>query len=484
MNQARDIDLVNDLLARPAETSWIEFKHNNSDPATIGELCSALSNSARLEGQSLAYIVWGIENLTHAVLGTSFDPLLLKVGNQELQLWLASMLKPSIAFNFRTVAHPAGRVVLMEIPAATSTPVSFKSVAHIRIGSATPKLADFPDRHQALIEALRPYAWEHNIATQYISGDDVLALIDYAQFFKLTKQPLPDNRVGIFERLEAEQLISKDVGERWSISNLGAILFASDLTKFSPALARKAVRFTAYAGRNRATNVVHRIDGKKGYANGFEGLLSFINNLLPKNEQIGQALRVDKPLFPQLALRELVANALIHQDMTISGAGPHVELFEDRIEITNPGHPLVKVERMIDMPPRSRNEMLAALMRRMGMCEEQGSGLDKVIFQVELFQLPAPLFRDIDSSTQVVLYGPRAFANMTNDERVRACYQHAVLKYLSGDRMKNSTLCERLGIEVKNAAQASNVIKSALEASLIKPADPDHPRSGYVPFWA
>jgi predicted HTH transcriptional regulator len=159
-------------------------------------------------------------------------------------------------------------------------------------------------------------------------------------------------------------------------------------------------------------------------------------------------------------------------------------LFADRLEITNPGKPLIRADRMIDMPPRSRNEALAALMRRMGMCEEQGSGLDKVIAQVEFYQLPPPLFRETDDSMQVILYGPRSFADMTVDERIRACYQHAVLKFLSGEKMKNSTLCERFGIEKRNAAQASQVFSKALEAGLIKAADPDHPRAGYVPAWA
>lgn len=85
---------------------------------------------------------------------------------------------------------------------------------------------------------------------------------------------------------------------------------------------------------------------------------------------------------------------------------------------------------------------------------------------------------------QVVLYGPRTFAEMTPDERLRACYQHAILKFLSGERMKNATLCERFGIDPRNASQASVVIRKALEAGLIKVADPDHPRAGYVPIWA
>lgn len=73
---------------------------------------------------------------------------------------------------------------------------------------------------------------------------------------------------------------------------------------------------------------------------------------------------------------------------------------------------------------------------------------------------------------------------MTQEERVRACYQHAVIKFLSGDRMKNLTLCDRFNIEKHNAAQATNVIKQALKFKLIKPADIEHPRAGYIPFWA
>ena len=484
MNKSRDIALIDELCAQPDETPWLEFKHNNADPEMIGKRCSALSNAGRIEGRDCAFMVWGIEDGTHKVVGTSFRPDAEKVGGQVLALWLANKLQPSPAFSFRSVEHPEGRVVVLEIPATPGAPVSFQGVPYIRVGSATPKLTDYPERYQKLIEALRPYRWEHGIAHQYASGDEVLAQLDYSQYFRLTKQPLPDNRAGIFDKLEADRLIVRDVGERWNITNLGAILFASQLGDFEASLARKAVRFVAYAGKNRAATVTHRLDGQKGYAVGFEGLVGYINDLLPKNEHIGQALRNAHPLFPELAIRELVANALIHQDMTVTGAGPQIELFEDRIEISNPGAPLVKPERMIDLPPRSRNEALASLMRRMSMCEEQGSGLDKVLEVVELFQLPAPLLRAEDNSMQVVLYGPRSFANMTPEERARACYFHAVLKFLSGEKMKNSTLCNRLGIAPKNAAQATAVINRTLEAGLIRVADPEHPRAGYVPHWA
>jgi len=97
-------------------------------------------------------------------------------------------------------------------------------------------------------------------------------------------------------------------------------------------------------------------------------------------------------MYPEIAIRELVANALIHQDFTIRGTGPMIEIFSDRMEITNPGIPLIDTLRFIDEPPQSRNEALASFMRRVNICEEQGSGIDKIILQVKMFQLPAPDF--------------------------------------------------------------------------------------------
>ncbi len=130
-----------------------------------------------------------------------------------------------------------------------------------------------------------------------------------------------------------------------------------------------------------------------GYAANFEAAVSFINSQLPENEHVSEAHRGEQRAYPNIAIRELVANALIHQDFSVTGAGPMVEIFSDRIEITNPGEPLVDTKRFIHMPPRSRNEKLAVRMRRLNICEERGSGIDKVINWIEVFQLPPPDFR-------------------------------------------------------------------------------------------
>lgn len=484
MTDPRTLAIIDDLRKLPAEAPWAEFKENNPDGQMIGKLISALSNASRVADQHFAYVVWGVRDGDHVAVGTTFEPGTRRESGQPLDLWLAQRLQPAINFEFETVDYHGTRLVLLTIPAASSAPVEFDRTAFIRIGSATPRLSDHPERLRALWAKLQPYAWETGVAAQFLTGDEVLSRLDYASYFDLTAQPLPDNRTGIFDKLLADRLVQQDAGGHWNITNLGAVLFAKRLSDFSPSISRKAVRFVAYDGMSRADTVTHRQDGQRGYASGFKGLVEYIDGLLPRNEHIGKAFREDRPLYPSIAIRELVANALIHQDMTIGGSGPLIELFADRMEITNPGQPLVSPDRFLDLPPRSRNEALASLMRRMRLCEEQGTGIDKVIFHVELHQLPPPDFRTEGDAVRTVLFAPRRFAEMTPDERIRACYQHAALRFVSGERMKNSTLCERFGIEPKNASQASVIIGQCQKAGLIRPADPAHPRSGYVPFWA
>jgi ATP-dependent DNA helicase RecG len=208
--------------------------------------------------------------------------------------------------------------------------------------------------------------------------------------------------------------------------------------------------------------------------------------LVPDNEVIGKALRRSVPMYPELAVRELVANALIHQDFSVGGAGPMIEIFADRMEVTNPGLPLVDIDRFLDTPPRSRNESLASLLRRFDICEERGSGVDKVVQQTELYLLPAPDFALTSDHTRVTLFAHRSLSKMDKRDRVRACYLHACLRYVERDYMTNTSLRERFGIELQNSATASRYIKEAVEQDKIRPYDEQAGRKymKYVPHWA
>jgi len=478
------ISLVHELRELPHETEWVEFKQNRADEEEIGEYLSALANSATVLGKVTAYMVWGIDDKEHDIVGTTFKPSAFKVGNEELENWLLRLLEPKINFHFYELTIDDKAVVLLEISAAFRQPVQFKGVDFIRIGSYKKKLKDHAEKERELWRALDNRPFEKEIAAENIPVEQVISLLDYPAYFDLLKLPLPEGRDGILSALEADEMIVKNDAGQWNITNLGAILFAKKLSDFQ-SLRHKAMRVILYEGENKVKTIREQ-EGTKGYAAGFEGLIDFITNQLPSNEVIGKALRDDVPMFPELAIRELVANAVIHQDFHATGTAPLVEIFANRMEITNPGKPLVKTSRFLDSPPKSRNEALASFMRRIGVCEQRGSGVDKVVFQTEYYQLPAPIFETTDEHTRSVLFAHREFKDMDKADRIRACYLHACLRYVERDFMTNSSLRERFGIEKKNSATVSRVIKDTLDVEEIKLYDIGASKKyvKYVPWWA
>ena len=211
------------------EQPWIEFKHNNHDPQEIGEYLSALSNTAALFNQEHAFLIWGIDNETHDIVGTSFIPQETKVGNQGLELWISTQLEPQIQFYFHTTEIEGKPLVLLEIARAHSAPVKFKGVDYIRIDSYKKKLKDFPDTERELWAIFSKKPFEAMIAMENVSGDFVLRELDYSSFFELLSQDLPSDKAKILEALVDDKMIVKSETGNYNITNLGAILFAKRL---------------------------------------------------------------------------------------------------------------------------------------------------------------------------------------------------------------------------------------------------------------
>ena len=476
--------LIQELLKQPNETQWLEFKHNNYDKEMIGEYISALSNSAALHGKINAYMVWGINDTTHEMLGTTFKPSTTTKGNEALENWLLRLLKPKIDFRFYEVVIDEVNMVLLEIAPAVINPVSFQGIEYIRLNSHKKKLKELPEKERELWRVFDKIPFEKQISVDNLKDSEVLGYLEYTAYFELLDIPLPENRDAILESLESDELIHKSQNGKWNITNLGAILFAKDLNKFTH-LKRKAIRVIQYKD-NTKLETLKEIDGKKGYAVGFESLIEYINNLLPSNEIIKQAFRHNIQMYPELSIREIVANAIIHQDFSQTGNSVMIEIYANRFEVTNPGEPLVDTDRFLDTPPKSRNEILASFMRRINICEERGSGVDKIVAQTELYQLPAPIFRATNGYTISILFAHKELKEMNRLDKVRACYLHCCLRYIQNDFMANTTLRERFGIEPKNMAIVSRIIKEALKEKLIYIYDQKVGSKArtYVPWWA
>jgi ATP-dependent DNA helicase RecG len=477
--------LLNALLALTTETEWVEFKQNNHSPEEIGEYLSALANAAALHGREAGYLVWGIEDRTHREVGTTTQPRSMRIGAEALETWLARLLSPRVDFRFYEWERHGQRMVLLRVQPAVGSPVAFQGTEWIRIGSHKKKLREYPGKERELWRVLSHLSFEIGIAATGASGGDVLESLDYPKYFELSGQKLPVSRSGVLERLAVDCLIVRKGEDQYDITNLGGILFAKRLGQMG-GLGRKALRVIRYKGSSRV-ETEHEKPAISGYAAGFEEMVSYINDQLPRNEVLGAALRKDVRMYPERAIRELVANAMIHQDFCMRGTGPMVEIFDDRLEVSNPGLPLIDKWRFLDHSPRSRNEKLADLMRRLGICEERGSGFDKVVFDIEYCQLPAPDVGIDETHTRVTLFAQRELAKMDKRDRVRSCYLHSCLLHVSNKVMTNTTLRERFRIDEDNYPVASRIIRDTVNSGLVKLEDPtskSKKHARYVPFWA
>lgn len=473
--------LLPHLVELPREAEWVEFKRELADPTEIGEYVSALSNGAALSGRSNGYLVWGVDDATRSLVGTEFDPDARVKGNQSLDNWLTTQLAPQVLIRFYVGEVDGMRVVVLEAAAAESSPIRFKGTAHVRVGSNKKRLADHPAIERRLWQVLQASAPEDAVELDGLSDGDVLDLLDVAGYCRLVGAQAPSSTDSSLDLLEAEKMVRRDERGGWEVTRFGALAIAKDLRQFDR-MARKGPRVIEYSDETRMHGVREQA-GVKGYAIAFEGLLTYLRERLPSHEEI-DPIRRTVDMYPSLAVRELVANALVHQDLAVAGAGPMVEIFTDRVEITNPGVPLVDTDRFLDTPPRSRNERLAAFMRRIGVCEERGSGVDKVVFELEFAQLPAPEFRVHGDNTVSTIFGPRALASMDREDRVRAIYLHTCLRYVSRLPVTNSTIRDRF--QLTDPSRASRLLKEALDEGRIRLFDEGagfkHRR--YVPYWA
>jgi predicted HTH transcriptional regulator len=462
------IDLWRQL---PSETQRLEFKEakNQYDTRKLHKYCVALAN----------------EGGGYLLLGIADKPPRAVVGTQAFTDTIVTAEKLFQALGFRVdieeVAHPDGRVLVFHIPSRPrGTAYHLEGAYLMRSGEELVPMSE--DQLRRIFSEGEPDWLEEHTRTG-LDGGEVVELLDTQGFFELLKQPYPTDRSGVVDRLKRERLVDETVNG-YAIRRLGALLLAKRLVDF-PDLERKAPRVVVYTGTSKLET---RLDytAPKGYAVGFQDLIGFVMSQLPQNEVVENALRQEMKLVPDIVIRELVANALIHQDLSVAGASVMIEIFSNRVEISNPGEPIVPVERFID-GYQSRNERLADLMRRMNICEEKSSGIDKVVHAAEVYQLPAPDFRAGHRRTVATLYGPRQFEDMDREDRVRACYQHCALKWVMSERMTNQSLRERFGLPESKSAIASQVIAATIEVGMIKPDErvgASRKFARYLPFWA
>ena len=478
--------LVRELANNHVEGPWLEFKHNTNDPFMIGERISGMANSSAMLGRSCGYLIWGIQDDIREIIGTEISPSVQKVKGQELMSWLHNNLSRNAEFEFNETTVDGFRVVVLTIYAAKQYPVSFQGCEYIRDGSYTKKLMDRPQLASRLWLALNRQNAEMMAAAEDCSPGDVHHLLACDSFLTLLNLPAPTSESSLMELLANNDVLMRQDNGLYTITVLGAMLFARDLSKFGR-LGRKALRIVKYNGDTNS-DIARQTQDFRGYAVGFEDNIRTLMLMLPSSEVIrtGRAELIEK--YSIVAIREVLANAMIHQDFTSSGMNLAIEVFSNRVEISNPGPILVDKERLIDAPPKSRNERVATMMRRVKLCEELGSGWDKIVDSCEAEAFPVPTVYSDDNGVRVMFVVPVSYADMDSEERLWNCYMHACSCFSKGGFLTNTTLRERFGLEKTNSNSVlmSNLIRSAKMKGLIKAVDENTSTRlfRYVPYWA
>lgn len=488
MSPLVSIELIYQLIGYPHETEWIEFKRSLPDAQAIAKDISALANAAAYHGRPFAYKIWGVDDDTRELTGTVFQPLSTKAsGNQDLLIWLKQHLSPNANYEFFDIEHDQTKFVVLRIAAASYQPVRFDNHCFIREGSSTTPLITASEKEAELWRRLQRSDFERGIAEEGLSFNEVEERLHIDEYFHLVGMKRPSTDAVTADALVRQEIILAQDDGRYAITHLGALLVARRLSDF-PTLRKRRLRIVRFQGKGRADIVADRTF-EEGYALALPAAQDYLVESVPADDVQEGAFRRIRPSYPERAIRELLANTLIHQDLHDTRRSPEIHIFENRLEFTNPGSMLVPQERIVNAQPKTRNITLVNLMRQMDLCEEEGTGWDIVISSCEARHLAAPkISSSEDEGTQVTLFADSAFSRMSKGDRKLAAYWHACLLLTQDSALTNSSLRDRFGLsdEKKDLVAISRLIRECCEDSLIKEEDPQAGKRNmrYIPFWA
>lgn len=387
MNEVDLHSLIERLRQEPSETEWLEFKANRYEPQELGEYLSSLANSACLHGKPKGYLVFGIENKTHNIVGTTFVPEQAKAkGNQALLIWLAVGLQPNVGFE-SFVTEIAGKgIVLFAINPAFDRPVHFYGQGYIRVGSNKTALVNYPEKERALWA--RRTDWSAQVCESATLSDlDPGALTRARQEYR-TKYPAKAQEMDVWDDLTF--LNKAKITIRGQITNAALILLGRDesSTMLSPSVVR--LTWILKDAANREQDYEHFGPPSLLWA---EKLTAKVRNLTIRALPSGTLFPIELLQYDAWVLREALHNCIAHQDYGMSARVNIVE-FPDRLLFTNQGSFLPgTIESVIlqDAPHEIyRNPFLAEAMVNLNMIDTQGGGIKRMFAKQAQRFFPLP----------------------------------------------------------------------------------------------
>ena len=469
--------LQSSLKPVPIELNELDWKSGLS-PKTE-RLAQHISAFANHKGGGV--LVFGVNNdgTLFSVEKQDADSIVHKLGNIA-----RNSLNQPIVIEHSIIVYEGCSLLFVYIPEQNEKPIYLKSGdlfnSFCRSAGQTVKMSQ--NHVKMSISTSRGIHYEHQVAKDNLTADEVMQHLHCKKFYELIDRAMPPSNETILNTLKEYNFCGLD-NDRWYITSLGAILFANNLTDFQT-LSGKSIIVRKYFGTNNREMEFEQ-KSEQGYAVCFDNVVDYIMSLTAKGEK-RDTRRTIEHIYPRIAIREFVANAIIHQDFAFTGMQNAIEIFLDRLSITNPGAPLNDINQLIHLPPNSRNEILANTMYLLRFCEKRGSGIGKAFEAIEKHGLPAVKYSRSEIHTKITMYPAKDFKDMTKSERINACYQHACLLFEDNIAMNNQSVRERFGLDKNKSYTASRIINDTLEKGWIKLSDEDSESkkfATYVPYY-
>lgn len=374
---------LEEILRHP-EGKTLEYKRDLSSPAAALRTLVAFANAAG------GRLVVGVEDGARAVVGVE-KPLDLE---ERIANLVADSIEPRLLPEIEIVPWRKSYVVVVTVHPSALRPHHLRSEGsargtYVRLGS-TNRAAD-----AALIAEL-----SRRIGAEGFDEEPLADLDSEAIDFGAASQCFAERRPLRKKDLESLGLVRRFEGRTVPTTG-GILLFGQDRLARFPDAHLQAGRF---AGTDRAS-LVDRAELTAYPVLAIEQAVGFVERTTRLGMAVGRVRRRDLPAVPPAALREVLVNAVVHADYAQRGAPIRVAVFDDRIEVENPGIllPGLTMDDLRDGVSRVRNRVVARVFKELGLVEQWGTGVQRTIAACEAAGLPAPEFAELGFRFRVTI---------------------------------------------------------------------------------
>lgn len=352
--------IIKILMEKDFEEEWFEFKENWYNANGIGEYISSLSNAAAMAGEEEGYLIWGVNNDTHELTGTTFN-YHQEVKNEPLEHYLARTVTPDIGFFFKEMELNGNRLVILVVPAAAKVPTAFEGVRYLRVGSSKVNLAKFPERESQIFAILR-----NGIPTVTNTESEYQELTFRKLFLYYEDKGIVLNK----------ETFEKNLGLRTKDGayNLLAQLLSDD--------SHIPIRVSIFRGEDKASPLYSvREFGNNCLLVSMDKVLEYgdVINIIQADESNRVVERKEVPLFDDIAFREAIINAFVH-NLWVDGNAPMITIYSDRVEILSRGTlaPKQTLEGFYKGESVPVNQGLSDIFLQLHISERSGRGVPKI----------------------------------------------------------------------------------------------------------